>query len=94
MVAGLQRAAARLDRVQLELSARRSFHLELLVDLLQPLVLEDEPEVVDGEDDALSGRLFGVDVDPPDQQRVGALEEDEEEQTDEVGYPTAQFQVL
>lgn len=50
--------------------------------LLGAFLLEEQPNVVDGKDDALAGRLLGIDVHATHQHRVGAVEQGEDEQRD------------
>lgn len=53
--------------------------------LLQSLLLEEQADVVDGEDDALAIGLLGIDVHAPHENRVGTVEQRQEEYRDAVG---------
>lgn len=64
------------------------------VQLFQFLALEDDPQVVTGEDDALSGRFLRVYVYPSHQQRIGTSQENQDNQAHPVGDPAAQLWVL
>lgn len=55
--------------------ARALLHVQYSSLLLQALLLEEQPDVVDGKDDALAVRLLRIYVDAPDQHRVGAVEQ-------------------
>lgn len=55
------------------------------------LFLEEEPDIVDGEDDALAGRLFGVNVDATHQHRIGAVEQREQQERGDVREDVAQI---
>lgn len=43
------------------------------------------------EDHAVPGWFLGINVYPSDQHRVGAVQEDEQNQADDVGTPITQF---
>uniref|UniRef100_A0A8W7PEQ3 Uncharacterized protein n=1 Tax=Anopheles coluzzii TaxID=1518534 RepID=A0A8W7PEQ3_ANOCL len=62
--------------------------------LLLALLLEEQPNVVDREDDALAGRFFRVDVNAPHQHRVGAVQQDQQQQGGTVRYPVAEERIV
>lgn len=62
--------------------------------LFRALLLEEQPHIVDGKDDTLAGRLFGIDVDATHQHRVGAIEEAQQHERHDVrDYVAGEFVV-
>lgn len=61
--------------VQVGSAAAASLRVQDAFLLLEALLLEEQADVVYGEDDALAVRLFGVNVDASHEHRVGAVEQ-------------------
>lgn len=73
---GVRISAVRQQRQQRCCAAR--LRLLLALQLFRALLLEEHAHIVDGEDDALAGRLLCIDVDAAHQHRIGAVEQREE----------------
>lgn len=83
-----------IDTVQFVILPVGVDFLQCLVHLLRAFLLEDDAEIVAGEDHALALGLLCVYVHASDEEGVGTAHEDQQEEADNVGDPTAQFYVI
>lgn len=53
--------------------------------------MEEQPEIVAGEDHTFSCGFFCIDVNSSNEDRIGAVQDDQEGEADDVATPVAEF---